>query len=107
MAAQEQKTKELPVRTSANTSDKLVFVSNYSSNATANSNSALIGVGELFSNTANLFINVQTLRVVSNLGTPANSTAANVQSGVLWSDGTYLYYSTANNHVKRVSGSDF
>ena len=104
MAGEEKTTRNLPIKTSAQTSDRVVFVSNA---ASSNSNTATITISDLFANTSNLSANLVNLRVVSSLGTPANSAALNVESGVIWSDGTYLYYTTSNNHVKRVLGSDF
>lgn len=104
MAGEEKTTRDLPVKTYANSSDRVVFVSNA---ASANSNTATITISDLFANTSNLSANLVGLRVVSSLGSPANSSALNVASGVIWSDGTYLYYTTANNHVKRVLGDDF
>lgn len=104
MAGEEKTTRSLPIKTSAQASDRVVFVSNA---ASANSNTATIAISDLLLNTSNASANLVGLRIVSPLGTPANSAALNVDSGVIWSDGTYLYYTTSNNHVKRVLGSDF
>jgi hypothetical protein len=104
VAGEEKTTRNLPIKTSAKASDRVVFVSNAASDT---SNTATIAISDLFLNTDNVTANLVGLRVISPLGTPANSAALNVDSGVIWSDGTYLYYTTSNNHVKRVLGSDF
>jgi hypothetical protein len=104
VAGAEKTTSNLPIKTSANASDRVVFIANA---ASANSNTATIAILDMLTNTPNLSINVTQLQVVSSLGSPANSSVSVVPAGVIWTDGTYLYYSTANNFVKRVTGADF
>lgn len=104
MADQEKKTSELVIRTGAAVTDRLIFLSNV---AASNVKTSTITVQNFFANTPNLQINVEQLKVVSSLGTPANSTSTNVAAGVIWTDGTYLYFSSANNVVKRVTGNLF
>jgi hypothetical protein len=46
--------------------------------------------------------------IVSNNSTPANSISTVIKQGSIWSDGTYFYYATSNNHVKRMGSlADF
>lgn len=46
-------------------------------------------------------------QVNATLGTPANSISMTVPGGRFWTDGAYLYVSTANNTVKRATLSTF
>lgn len=96
MAAQENKTSDLLVRTSVAKTDRIVMLQNP---GTANSKTITISVENLFGNTANLQI--------SSLGTPANSNALTVKAGVSWIANGVFYYSDTDNHVKRVAGEDF
>jgi hypothetical protein len=104
VAGQEKTTRSLPIKTGALPSDRVVFVANAASN---NSVTSSISISDMFANTANLSANLVNLRVVSSLGTPANSTSTNVAAGSMWTDGNYIYFATSNNFVKRVAGLVF
>ena len=85
----------------ADSSDALVAYS-----AVSNAD-VIIPVSNLYSNvglTSNGVI-TSTLIVTHNT-TPANSTANSIQ-GSIWSDGTYIYVTTATNSIKRVALTAF
>lgn len=45
--------------------------------------------------------------VNASIGTPANSSATATPVGTIWTDGSFLYVTTANNTVKRAALSSF
>ena len=107
--AEEKRTRELPIRTSAVATDRVILVSNTttSNDASNTTQTVTLTLNNLLSNTSNLNITASTLIVNSSLGTPANSTVLTVQRGTMWNDNNYIYIATANNHVKRSALSDF
>jgi hypothetical protein len=100
-----KKTSELPVKTSANTSDKILFVYNAANSVTAQT--AIITLANLLANTPNLQIRAANLGFTNTISDPANSTALNVGAGTLLFSDAYLYFATGNNVLKRVALSDF
>lgn len=67
-----------------------------------------VDIQDVLSNTAaNLYAVFTDLRVVSLLGTPANSTSNAAPMGTVWTDSNYLYVATSNTVVKRISLSTF
>jgi len=92
----------------ANT-DVLVLVSNTSGTA----NTQKVSVNTFFSNiTANVVMANTTIDrlFISNTSTPSNSGpgfADGIPVGQIWSDGDYIYVSTAANTIKRVAISTF
>lgn len=110
MASQAKKTSQLPTSNGLVANDLgVVCVANIG----GIQNTAIITPGKLFGNSAVPYVSVgnnavQTANLVltSNV-TPANSTAATVTQGQMWSDGSYIYFADANNHVKRAALSSF
>lgn len=76
-----------------------LFVSAHLANAVVNAYQVTVDV--LFkSNVSPKLLNYRS-------DTPANSTAVACVRGEVWSDGTYVYFATANNEVKRATLSSF
>ncbi len=93
MAAQEIAVPELPdANGTLQATDKVVCVSGLS---TSNGVTSLVSVQLL------------PVYVSTSLGTPVNSIATTVKSGLMWTDGNYLYVTVANNTVKRTALSTF
>lgn len=88
---------ELVTRSSANTGDRLVILSD----PTGNTRTVTISASDFLS-TVNSAIKTSQLTITSNT-TPANSASVSnsVPVGSLWSDGSYLYVVTAPGTVKR------
>jgi hypothetical protein len=91
MAEVHRSTANLVQRHSANTSDRLVILSDPSGNGSA---TATIAIGDLYG--------ANSVGSAISISTPANSTAIVVKSGNFLYDGNNLYLATANNIVKRV-----
>lgn len=90
--AEARATSNLVQRTSANTSDRIVVLSDPAGNA----QTVTVSIATIFSNTNGLMINL------GAANTPANSTSLTVKAGTILYDANYLYVATANNLVKRV-----
>lgn len=104
MADNAKKSSELPRATVLIGNDHIVVLSNTTLNATSN---AIINCTTKIISYDNLFANVKTSNLVLTYNTtPANSTV-NTVAGSLWSDGSYIYYSTSANTIKRVALSSF
>lgn len=106
MADQARTTTQLPLKVSVNSAANAYVVFVYAANGSANQ-TALISVPNLFANTPNLHIIAANLQVATISGAPTNSTSSNITQGVIFFDTNYMYFSTANNIVKRVALSTF
>lgn len=104
MADNAKKASELPRASTLIGNDHIVVLSNVVINAT--SNAITNSVTKIISY-ENLLANVRTSNLVLTYNTtPANSTV-NTTAGSLWSDGSYIYYATSANTIKRVALSSF
>jgi len=81
----------LPVQNAVSDSDRLVILYNAANATTAQ--------------TATIAVSDYETRDIST--DPANSSVTTIPAGRLFFSNGYLYFSTANNHVKRVALSDF
>lgn len=91
MTDKPRRTVDLPIKTGvAAQSDRLVFIYTAASNTIAQT--ATIAVSDLHSNL---------------IADPANSSVTLVAQGTLLFSNGYLYFATANNHLKRIALSDF
>ncbi len=101
MANNSTRLSSFQTKTVADPSDALVAYS-----AISNAD-VIIPVSNLYANvglTSN-GVTTSTLVITENT-TPANSTANSIQ-GSIWSDGTYIYVTTATNTIKRVALTAF
>lgn len=90
-----------PQKTSANSSDVVVFVYAYGNTEAAQT--ALITIQNLLSNTANLAANVVTLQLQDQRADPPSSTSLTVPQGTIFFSNSFGYYATQNNYLVRWS----
>ena len=95
---------DVTVQSSIANSDQIVIIYNAANSTIAQT--ALIALSTLFANISSNNFVANTV-IITGSQTPANSTALTITKGAQFSDNTYAYYATANNHIKRVALSDF
>lgn len=105
MADSAKKVNELPVKTSANTSDQMIFIYN-AANATL-AQTAIITLSNLMANTPNLQIRASNVGFTNTISDPANSTATTVLAGTVLFSNAFVYFAIANNILKRAALSTF
>lgn len=108
MANRAKPIKNLPVKSTATSTDILVLVANNAGNPVT----AQISVNNFFGNSSfdfiaggNHIISANTF-IIRREQTPANSTIT-VSKGTIFFDADYLYIAVANNTLKRVTLSSF
>jgi len=103
---QSRTTTQLPVKTSVGNTANAYLIFLYAANTGA-AQTALISVNNFFTNTNGLHILAANLQVGISNTTPTNSTSSTIQQGVIFFDTNYMYFSIANNIVKRVALNTF